>query len=236
MKTHLLRLISAILSILLLLSLTACSQSPQTVTAENVRTVSITGFKDTESAQHISISSEGLEVCRIGTYSGIFVEQGTDTECDGIPAIVVRNTAAQMIEKAVLTRGTQTFVVTYLPPQGICLVQAQTGQRAAQGDAACKLVFAAAVQFAADASLHEERVRLTAAEKTVSIENISGEDIPGSVNVWYKVLRNGLYFGGVSYKAGVDDGVLCADSIASVHTAHFDPAETQILLVTFSND
>lgn len=212
----------------------ACTQTPQTVTAANVRTFPITGFQDTAGAEYISISDSGLEVCRIGTYTGTFVEQGTDTDCNDIPAIVVQNTSDRMIEKAVLVQGSQTFVVTYLPPDGICLVQEQTGQQAKFEDCLYNLVFRESVQFAEDDGTAQNRVRIESGKNRITIENISGEDIPGSVNVWYKTKENGLYFGGVSYKAAVDDGVLKAESTATVQTAHFDPDSSELLLVTFS--
>ena len=212
----------------------ACTQTPQTVTAANVRMVSVPGFTDTVDAEYISICDEGLKVCRIGTYTGTFVEQGTDTDCNDIPAIIVQNTSDRMIKKAVLVQGSQTFVVTYLPPNGICLVQEQTGQQAQFEDSLYNLVFREPVQFAEDDGTAQNRVRIESDKNLITIENISGEDIPGSVNVWYKTKENGLYFGGVSYKAAVDDGVLKADSTAAVQTAHFDPECSELLLVTFS--
>lgn len=207
---------------------------PQTVTADNVRTVPISGFRDTVDADSIRIGSDGLEVCRIGTFTGTFVEQGTDTECKNVPAIVVQNFSNRMVEKAVLVRGSQTFIVTMLPPGGICLVQEQSGQTEQRSDAIANLVFRERVQFFKEKTEGSNRVRVASDKNLITIENISGEDIPGSVNVWYKTKENGLYFGGVSYKAAVDDGILKADSTATVQTAHFDPEHSELLLVTFS--
>ena len=220
--------------LVLIVLLTACTATLQPVTADNVRAVSIPGFKDTVDAEYISISSDGLEVCRIGTYTGIFVEQGTDIECEDVPAIIVRNTTRRMIEKAVFVQGSQTFVITYLPPDGICLVQERSGQPAQKPDELYNLVFREPVQFVADDAEVQNRVRVEAEKNLITIENISGEDIPGSVNVWYKTKKDGLFIGGVSYKAAVDDGVLKTGSTATVQTAHYDPACSELLLVTFS--
>lgn len=222
-----------LLFIFICTALFACTKSPQTVTTDNVRTVSIPGFKDTVDAAHISIGKDGLEVCRIGTYTGTFVEQGTDTDCKDIPAIIVHNTSERMIEKAVLVQGSRTFVVTFLPPDGICLVQNQSGQPAQRLAELHNLVFREDVQFFEDDDAAQTRVSVQAEKNLITIGNISGEDIPGSVNVWYKTKQNGLYIGGVSYKAAVDHGVLKADSTATVQTSHFDPAYSELLLVTF---
>lgn len=226
---------SLILLIAIVLAfLTSCTTvSLQEVTSDNIRTVRIQGFSDAVDAEHISISDSGLEVCRIGTYTGTFVEQGTDTECKDIPTIVVRNTSDRMIEKAVLVQGNQTFIITYLPPDGICLVQEQSGKAANTPDL-YNLVFREPVQFVEDGATEQNRVRVETDENRILIRNISGEDIPGSVNVWYKTKQNGLYIGGVSYKAAVDDGVLKASSTATVQTSHYDPAYSELLLVTFS--
>lgn len=219
--------------VLLLIFLSSCAASAQPVTSDNVRTVRIEGFSDTVDASHLSISEDGLEVCRIGTYTGTFAEQGTDTECKDIPTIVVRNTSDRMVEKAVLVQGNQTFIITYLPPDGICLVQEQSGKAANTSDL-YNLVFREPVQFVEDGATEQNRVRVETDENRILIRNISGEDIPGSVNVWYKTKQNGLYIGGVSYKAAVDDGVLKAGSTATVQTSHYDPTYSELLLVTFS--
>lgn len=219
--------------LILLITLTSCASTAQPITADNIRTVRIQGFSDAVDAEHISISEDGLEVCRIGTYTGTFVEQGTDTECKDIPAIVVQNTSDRMVEKAVLVQGNQTFVITYLPPDGICLVQEQSGKAANTPDL-YNLVFREPVQFVEDGATEQNRVRVETDENRILIRNISGEDIPGSVNVWYKTKQNGLYIGGVSYKAAVDDGVLKASSTATVQTSHYDPTYSELLLVTFS--
>lgn len=227
---------SLILLIAIVLAfLTSCTTvSLQEVTSDNIRTVRIQGFSDAVDAEHISISEDGLEVCRIGNYTGTFVEQGTDTDCKDIPAIVVQNTSGRMIEKTVLVQGSQTFVITYLPPDGICLVQNQSGKPADPSDELYNLVFREPVQFAEEAQGAQTRVHVETDENLITIQNISGEDIPGSVNVWYKTKQNGLYIGGVSYKAAVDHGILKADSTATVQTSHFDPEHSELLLVTFS--
>lgn len=229
MKKHIL-----ILLLLVVFLLPACAQQPQDVTPENVRTVSISGFRDIADASNISIGDSGLEVCRIGTYTGTFVEQGTDTDCRDIPTIIVHNTTRSMIEKAVLVQGSQTFVITYLPPDGICLVQNRSGRPAQSSDELHNLVFRESVQFVENGSAEQDRVRVATEKNIITIENTSGEDIPGSVNVWYKTKQNGLYIGGVSYKAAVDDGVLKAQSIATVKTSHFDPTHSELLLITFT--
>ena len=189
---------------------------------------------DSADAEFINTSADGLKVCRIGTYTGTFVEQGKDTECKDVPAIVVRNTSDRMIEKAVLVRGSRTFVVTYLPQGGVCLVQEQSGQPERSTDQLFDLVFREPVQFVENGTENQNCVRVETEKNLITIENISGEDIPGSVNVWYKTKQNGLYIGGVSYKAAVDHGVLKADSTATVQTAHFDPAYSELILVTFA--
>ena len=112
MKNRMSYLFTSICIFVLVFLMAACTQMPQTVTAANVRTFPITGFQDTAGAEYISISDSGLEVCRIGTFTGTFVEQGTDTDCNDIPAIIVQNTSDRMIKKAVLVQGSQTFVVT----------------------------------------------------------------------------------------------------------------------------
>lgn len=235
MKQHnrILRLfLSALVIIAIAAGVCACTPNVQTVTPENVRTVRIEGFRDTLTAPE-SEDGQLLEICRIGSYSGIFVEQGTDTPCKNICALVVCNRSDAMLEKAVLTQGTARYVVTWLPPEGICLVQAVNERTQDTKDA----VLISELTFSSEPpSMHGSRIGLTATEGQITIENISGEDIPGSVNVWYKTKNNGLYLGGVSYKAAVDDGVLFAHSAASVHTAHFDTEKSEILLVTFSND
>lgn len=212
--------------IVLLLVLDKKEQEP--VSTQNIATASIEGFTDADGTQPYALS-EDLEICRTGYYTGAFIEQGTNLSCSGTSALVVHNTSDSLIEKAILQRGSERFVITYLPADGLCLVQEQTGNSGIAGEICIE-----ELTYAEEPSMHTDRVEILADENGVSIRNVSGKDIPGSVNVWYKTLKNGLYFGGVSYKAAVDDGVLKAESTATVQTAHYDPEGSEILLVTFT--
>lgn len=202
------------------------------VTAENVMTVKISGFHDTQNTEDLEAQSDGLQICRIGTYTGTFVEQGTDTDCQKVLALVVHNTGKQMLEKAVVQQANAKFVVTYLPAGGICIVQECNGKTEKELNRT-ELPKVTELRYA-EASDQPQMVEITGENNVITIRNISGEDIIGSVNVWYKTAYNGLYFGGVSYKAAVDDGVLKADSAAKVQTAHYQAEISEILIVTYA--
>ena len=175
--------------------------------------------------------TDGLRLCSVGSYTGDFVEQGKEEPAASVLSIVVENTGRQMIQKAVFTVGQARFVLTWLPPGAQCLVQEQSAMTWTRHFSGVMQAESVQTLPMEQVTLHPETVALTATDGEIVLENISGQDIPGSVRVWYKTVEDGLLFGGVSYQAGVDDGVLTADSTATIAASHYSQERSRILLV-----
>ena len=65
----------------------------------------------------------------------------------------------------------------------------------------------------------------------INITNISGEDIPGTISVYYKNSAADIYYGGITCRIQIQGG-LKADEICQVMTKHASDTGSRILFVT----
>lgn len=210
----------------------------ETVTAESEKKPEVSGKYEYKPEDFSPVTEWDVgtdEIAAVlGSYSGVFVEQGTDMPCENIYALMLRNNTARMMERVSVSCCGAEFVATYLPAGEMCLVQEKNGMPA-DVPLTGNPVLSETVSYLDSSGLHEDQIHITAEQGAVIMENISGKDIPGSVNVWYKTFSDGVYFGGVSYRAAVDDGVLTAGARAEIQTGHYKQNASKIILVSFSD-
>lgn len=193
-----------------------------------VGTARISGFSDRD----LPLGElEGLLLCRAGIYNGTWVEQGKDTAQKTL-AVIVCNRTGSLISQAKFTAWGGTFVVTWLPSGACCLVQEQLGNSDFTKEAP---QLQSLILDPGGQDLHPELVGITGSRGEVILANVSGEDVPGSVELWYRTFSQGLYLGGVSYKASVDNGAFRADAVATIQAPHYDP-ETSVLVTVVLTD
>lgn len=214
------RIVPLLLTAALLFLLCGCAP-------EKTSGLSVPGFRERGSAD---AGTSDFTVF-YGSWTGAFVERGTDAPCEDTAALLIRNNTSSLLERAEFSCGNLRFTVTWLPAGAWCLVQEQSGaaySRSLSGTALTACV------YAAERSMHGELVSVDAREGCITLTNISGKDIPGSVHVRYKTISDGVFLGGVSYMAGVDDGILLAGSTAEIQTARYHPETSEIICVTLS--
>ena len=84
--------------------------------------------------------------------------------------------------------------------------------------------------FTEPLSLHEDAVKLETLDSTVTVTNLTGDPMQ-QVYVYYKTVQNGVFMGGITYRAGV--GSLEADGTKSTYTSHFSQTDSQVLFITY---
>ena len=79
----------------------------------------------------------------------------------------------------------------------------------------------------------EDDLKIGIVDGAINVTNISGEDIPGAITVYYKNAAADIYYGGITYRIQVQGG-LKADEIRQVMTNHASDTGSKILFVTIS--
>ena len=177
----------------------------------------------------------GLVITDVGSYSGKFMEDGSDEQVNDVLMIVVYNYGVEAIQYAEigLTVGDQTanFVMSTLPV-GERMMILESGRMAYDADAACTAARAQSVaKFTTPMSLCEDHLQIQTLDGVVNVTNISDSDIDGDIFIYYKNSAADVYYGGITYRMRLEGGMK-AGEIRQLMASHFSEAGSTIMFVT----
>lgn len=178
----------------------------------------------------------GVYVTTLESFSGVYVEDGTDELVENVARITLENSGTETIQlmDVVLTdrAGAEyTFRLTTLVPGAVMTVQEQN--RAAY-DPATEIVSARTENvalFDEPLSLHEELLAITTGDYSITVENISGEDFPGG-RVFFKTMVNDVYHGGITYMITLPE--LAPGESVQRDSLHFLLSRSELMFVTYA--
>lgn len=142
------------------------------------------------------------------SYSGAYVEDGTDEAVSDIAAIRVQNNSEndyQYADVHVITEdGSFDFTFTTLK-KGESILMLEKSRKSFPQKAKIQTVSVEnKVKFTEAPSLHEDIFELTVHDKVINIKNISDKDIDGKIYVYYKnTVDNGITCG-ITYRIAFD--------------------------------
>lgn len=181
----------------------------------------------------------GLYVTDIGSYTGMYMEDGTDEIVSGVLMLVVKNTGDQDIQYTQITmpvgEETAVFTLTTLPV-GESVVLLETSRMQWQQDVDYSAILPKIeniAYFQEPVSIQEDKLKIGIVDGAMNVTNISGEDISGNIVVYYKNAAKDLYYGGITYRITIEGG-LKADEIRQVMTNHASDTGSKIMFVTIS--
>lgn len=181
----------------------------------------------------------GLYITDIGSYTGVYMEDGTDEILSGILMMVVKNDGEQDIQYAEITLPvgdeTASFSLTTLPV-GEKVVLLEKSRMAWNEDIdydSCLPQAGNVAYFQQPMSLHADKLKIGIVDGAINVTNISSADIPGNIVVYYKNAAQDLYYGGITYRITIEGG-LKADEIRQVMTNHASDTGSKIMFVTIA--
>lgn len=180
-----------------------------------------------------------LEILDIGSYTGAYVEDGTDEIVSGILMLKVRNNGEDTVEYAKLTMDiagqTAEFTVSTLKP-GATIVLQEKNRMAYDRNAsysATAVVCENLALFQQPLNLYEDRISIQILDGAINVTNISQEDISGKISIYYKNTAAGVYYGGITYRVTLENG-LKAGEIRQMTASHFSDTGSEILFLTIA--
>lgn len=181
-------------------------------------------------AMDAKIQDNRIKICSIGSYSGPYVEDGSDAEIDNVLAIVVTNTSKEFLQysQIILTDGQKqaTFAVSNIPSGASALVLSKEkisaeGTWTYQDDTTA---------FIKKTSLYEDTFSWQAGNNMVRVTNKSDKDFK-TVHVYYKNVENGIYVGGITYRVTCEN--LKANETIQRLSKHFNGKQSQIMMIDY---
>ena len=196
----------------------------------NNPTVNIENLDDLESETY-----KGLKVEKIGSYSGVFMEDGTNDIVSRILMIVVKNTGSRTVQygEIQLTNGsgTASFTVSTLPPGESIILLEKNRMSYDAGKALTEVKIQNVAVFQQEPSLCEDRIKVQAVDGIITVTNIANEDITGNIVIYYKNAASDILYGGITYRVTIKGGIKAGD-IQQIAAKHYTSNASRIMWIT----
>lgn len=198
---------------------------------QNEERIEIDGFVPQEA--WTPVTDRGLEISAAGSYSGKYMEDGTDDPIENVSALLVRNIGTETVEYAeVIGRNsggeTVRFVLTGLPVNASVLVLEADRCGCSEISAPQVTEYAPALDVTEDYAADFE---IYPGDGVINIRNVSGEELTDDIFVYYKTYRDGVFLGGITYRARFDG--LRDQAIGQSIQSHSTADETVVVYMTY---
>lgn len=199
-----------------------------------LQTVPITSESEPLTSRFNPIQLEqGLRILRIDRYSGFFLEDGTDETVSDVLMLILENGSGQDLQLARITLdyGNQKaeFEVTNLPA-GECAVALERNRMASVNEEPISASAQNIVFFQERMNLAENSIKLEGRTGMIRLTNQTEDDLSGPIYVYYKNHYDDLYFGGITYRVTVAEGLAAGEQI-TIPAGHFDPERCTFVMV-----
>ena len=179
-----------------------------------------------------TVPGTSLTIQKIGAYSGIFLEDGSDQEIDHVTTIVLTNTGHTNVEYASITLEREGETLEFEAsdiPNGASVTVQEKNQTIYQEGAysACEGIAAEIEDF----EMSEDMVSVEETEKgALKVTNLTSETIP-CVRIFYKFYmeEENAYIGGITYTAKLTE--LTAGSSETITPSHYSAGYSRIIMV-----
>ena len=194
---------------------------------------SITDFDNTGETikDNYEVNDADIKIQHINSYSGIFIEDGSDVEVDNVAAIQVKNTSKKALEFAQIQiyNGDKKLVfdVSSLPANSSAIIMEKNK---APLDKSKSITYGGTTggytnKLEKDATIKYQKVD----NNGIKVTNKSNKNIP-CVRIFYKYKSSeGYYIGGITYTAKINN--LKAGASQTIYPSHFDSDGGEIMMI-----
>ena len=181
----------------------------------------------------------GIYIVSSEPYTGPFWEDGSDAAVEDIWSLKIVNSSDEDIEylkiHAATAEAEGNFEVTVLPAGGELIVLESSAAAYPQDGEDARYDAENLAFFQEERSILPEQLTLYGQDNWIKAENISGEDIAGDICVYYKNLEDGIFQGGITYRA-VFPGGMAAGEAEEQEVLHYMKDTSQIMYVTYDQE
>lgn len=192
---------------------------------------SITDFDNTGEniKDNYEVNDADIKIQHINSYSGIFIEDGSDVEVDNVAAIQVKNTSKKALEFAQIQiyNGNKKLVfdVSSLPANSSAVIMEKN-----------KAPLDKSITYGGTTGGYTDKLEKASTIKYqkvdnngIKVTNKSDKNIP-CVRIFYKYKSSeGYYIGGITYTAKINN--LKAGASQTIYPSHFDSDGGEIMMI-----
>lgn len=172
-------------------------------------------------------------------YTGIFWEDGSDSEVEDVWSLKVVNSSDKDIQYLRIHAATGNaegdFEITTLPAGGEIIVLENSAAAYPQDADNARYESVNLAFFQEELSILPDSLTLYGQDNWIKAENISGENIDKDIYVYYKNIKDGVLQGGITYRAVFPDGIPAGES-AEQEVVHYMKDTSQVMYVTYEQE
>ena len=224
-----------VIAVLVLLFAASKDELPEVEKAGAEMPFDVPGFTVLKEAPFGDLN-EKFSIACMGTYSGTYVEDGSNEQVTDVLTIVVKNISSDLVEYGLITVDcggeTATFELSALPAGSYALVMEKNRLTY---DNTMVLSKPICEQYAEPNNLITDfgnDFNVYPSDGVINIENISGRDIESDVSLFYKNYEYGLFIGGITYRARFSGGIK-AGEIAQCMQQHYSLEKSAIMYMSY---
>ena len=213
-------------------------EEPITPPEDQPPSVVIPPEKDPETGEEIGISfpctipGYDISIEKMGPYSGIFVEDGSNANIENVAMLMVKNNGDFSVEyiqiRVLCGQEELLFDVSALPAGERLVVQEKTGKTILAEKA---ISASALVVRRADMEMSESKVQVVDnGDNTLTVKNLSNETIP-TIRVFYKYYMEdeNLFIGGIAFTVRVS--MLGAGASVEIQPSHYTSRTSRVVMI-----
>lgn len=178
----------------------------------------------------------GLEVTKIESYSGPYMEDGSNEEVSNVLMVEIQNNNKKTIQYGEIrlsgkANQSPLFRFSTLGPGEKIKVLESTKMEKDWTKKYDDAVASRVAFFQSEPKMYEEKLKIDPLNGGFNITNISEEDINGEIVIYFKNVRDNQFTGGITYRGRISNG-LKAGKIRQVMSSNFTKDNTQVVFVT----
>lgn len=178
---------------------------------------------------------KGIYITQIDSYSGEFVEDGTDDYVKNVMCVTIVNTnqeSYQLLDFSVsLEQGTYNFSAKSLFAHSQVTLLEKNRNTCPLDKKVVSGETLNIISFDEAPTVHLDELEITFSDNIINVKNLTDKTIK-DVYVYYKGVRNDIFFGGITYRVGF--GEIEPGKIAQTVANKFSPDSMQIVFATFN--
>lgn len=179
--------------------------------------------------------NNGLVITEVGSYSGKFVEDGTDDEVSDVLGIVVKNTSDIALQYCEIfisgNNGIASFKLsTLMPNESMIVLESSRQKYIAEDNTYLNAITKNVAFFLGEPQLHSDKFSIQALDGALNVTNKSDKTIGGPVYIYYKNKLDDYYLGGITYRCKVES--IQSGELKQVMTNHFNNKNSEIMFIT----
>lgn len=180
---------------------------------------------------------EGVYVISAESYSGAFVEDGSDREVENIWQIKIENTTGRDIQflriRANLGGEEAVFDVSTLIAGSSAVVLESNALAWKSGVEQMSFTAENLAYFQSERTIFPELFSLSVTDQMLRLENISENDVSGDIYVYYKNMEDDVFIGGITYRVKFPGGVEAGEALVE-QASHYQNDQSKILFITYA--